>query len=189
MSGQADTQAGVTLVELMIVLLVTPVLLGAAFMAMRNSSSAQQHASSMYSVTEKLRKTLRRVSDELRLSSEDAEDLNGNSTLDSGEDLNGNGRLDSDWVISTSSVTFNRMLPDGTYSLPITYRLNGTNLEREWMTDASGNKMTTVIATSVTSFTLLQSSSKITIGMTVTFNRSGGVVDTESSSVSVLQRN
>jgi len=184
-----NSQAGMTLVEVVIVVLVTPILLGAAFMAMRGSSNAHEQASSMAVVTEKLRTTLRRVSDELRLSSVDAEDVNTNSALDAGEDLNNNGRLESDWAISTSSVTFNRMLPNGTYSLPITYRLNGTNLEREWMTDASGTRMTSVIATSVTSFTVLMAASKITIGITVSVNRPGGVVDTESSSVSVLQRN
>ena len=182
-------EAGFTLVEMAIVAAIVPVVLGAVFMIARNFSGIQGEAIDAITTTEKLRSSLRRISDELRTSSKNGEDVNGNAALDPGEDLNGNGRLEADWALTPTSVTFNRMLPDGTYSLPITYRVMNGNLERRWMRTATGPTQTTVIARSVASFSVTEAAPQLTIAMVVNTTKPGGRVETESSSITVVQRN
>jgi prepilin-type N-terminal cleavage/methylation domain-containing protein len=171
---------GFTLVEMVIVAAIVPIVLGAVFMIARNFSDIRSEAAEAVIVTEKLRTSLRKISDELRTSSKTAE---------AEEDLNGNGRLDADWALTPTSITFNRMLPDGTYSLPITYRLVNGNLERRWMSTATGPTHTTVIARSVASFSVTEASPQLTIAMVVSVTKPGGKVETESSSITVVQRN
>ena len=41
-----------------------------------------------------------------------------------------NGRLERDWDVSPQALTFNRLQPDATFALPVTYRLTGQTVER-----------------------------------------------------------
>ncbi len=182
-------QSGFTLVEMLIVTAVVPILFAAIYMTMSNVSNLQESAGGAITVTEKMRNALRRIADELRTSSESGEDSNGNGVLDSGEDLNSNGRLDADWKISGTSVTFNRMQPDGTFTLPITYQLNNGQLERVLTTNTSGKTQTAILCRAVQSFSILSASNKITVSLALTYDKRGNKQETLSSSVTILQRN
>lgn len=182
-------ESGFTLVEMLIATAVIPIIFAAIYMTMTKVSSLQESAGGAITVTEKMRNALRRIADELRTSSSEGEDSNDNDVLDAGEDLNSNGRLESDWNISASSLTFNRMQPDGTYTLPITYQVKDKQLERILTIDTSGKTQTAILCRSVESFTVLAVSNKITISLMLSYPKKGGLTESLSSSITVLQRN
>ena len=182
-------QSGFTLIEMLIASAVVPIMLAAIYMTLSRVSTLQESAGGAITVTEKMRNSLRRIADELRTSSTTGEDTNENSVLDVGEDLNNNGRLEADWSTSDSSVTFNRMQPDGTFTLPITYRVRGEQLERVLTVGASGETRTAILCRSVESFTVLSIAGKITVSLSLSFSGRGGMSKTLSSSITVVQRN
>jgi len=177
-------QAGFTLLESLIgtVLLATIVYVLASTFATAQKSSTSTRSG--LSTTETLRATLARITVDLRSASRVAEDSNSNGTLDDGEDSNGNGRLDADWNLQASSIMFNRMMADGTYSPPVCYFLSGDELRRSVML-TSGRTIQVPIARSVTNFSVSESGTNVTIAMTIT--RPGGVAETQT--VTVAPRN
>ena len=186
---KAERQSGFTLIEMLIASAVVPIMLAAIYMTLTRISTLQDSAGGAITVTEKMRNSLRRIADELRTSSTAGEDANDNGVLDVGEDLNNNGRLESDWTTSSSSVTFNRMQPDGTFTLPITYRLRNGQLERVLTVTANGETRTAILCRSVDSFTVLSIAGKVTVSLSLSCTGRGGVSKTLSSSITVVQRN
>lgn len=182
-------QTGFTLIEMLIASAVVPIMLAAIYMTLSRISTLQEGAGGAITVTEKMRNSLRRIADELRTSSTTGEDTNDNGVLDAGEDLNGNGRLEADWGTSETSVTFNRMQPNGTFTLPITYRVRGEQLERVYTVDTSGRTQTAILCRSVESFTVLSVSGKVTVSLLLSYSGRGGASKTLSSSITVVQRN
>ncbi|MEE2887765.1 MAG: prepilin-type N-terminal cleavage/methylation domain-containing protein [Planctomycetota bacterium] len=183
------SQSGFTLIEMLIASAVIPIIFAAIYMMMARISTLQESAGGAITATEKMRNSLRRIADELRTSSTDGEDVNGNGVLDTGEDLNNNGRLEADWATTTSSVTFNRMQPNGTFTLPISYRVRGKQLERVLTIGSNGETRTAILCRSVESFTILSVSNKITVSLMLSYPKRGGVTETLSSSITVMQRN
>ncbi len=177
------------MIELMIVIALLLAILtgiGATLLIGRNAS---HQTTAIVKLDEDLRTILRRISEELRSASRSGEDTNGNSALDAGEDVNGNGRLEADWSLSADSVTFNRGLPDRTYSLPITFRLNGNVLEYVKQTTAAGATIVTPMARTVTEFTVVENTSMVTITLSLERNSVGESTLTRSQSINVTPRN
>jgi hypothetical protein len=112
---------------------------------------------------EKLSLLGRQVVEELKSASIVGEDTNGNRLLDAGEDRNGNGRLDSDWRVTAESITFNRVLPDGQMTLPITYRLTGTDIERIAMNDTAGSRSRALVVGGAMAFAVAQNGNTVVI--------------------------
>ena len=114
-------------------------------------------------VDEKLSCLGRQVVEELKSASIVGEDKNGNRLLDAGEDRNGNGRLDSDWRVTAESITFNRVLADGQMTLPITYRLTGTDIERIAMNDTAGSRSRALVVGGAMAFAVAQNGNTVVI--------------------------
>jgi hypothetical protein len=140
-------------------------------------------------LSDALRRVLRRITEELRSATRFGEDRNKNKALDSEEDTNGNGRLESDWQVTSTSVTFNRYMPSNVFSLPITYRLTGTNLERVVMQDPSGKTAVTVIARSVSAFEVSDAGGRISILLKITKPTPGGGTLSGERTAIVMPRN
>jgi len=124
----------------------------------------------------------RQMVEELKCASMVGEDLNGNRVLDAGEDRNGNGRLDSDWRVTAESITFNRVLADGQLTLPISYRLVGTDVERVVMTSTAGSRTRALVARGAMAFAVAQNGN--TVVLTAQFQertRDGKIVDRKRS--------
>ena len=114
-------------------------------------------------VDEKLSRLGRQIVEELKSASIVGEDINGNRLLDVGEDRNGNGRLDSDWRVTAESITFNRVLADGQMTLPITYRLTGTDIVRIAMNDTAGSRSRALVVHGATAFALAQNGNSVAL--------------------------
>ena len=182
-------ERGFTLIELLVGSVILSAVLAGIGMTLLTGRQASEQTESIISLDDKMRSILRRISEELRSASRTAEDTNANLVLDAGEDINANGRLDSDWAFSANSVTFNRLLADNTYSLPITFRLNGNILEYVKLTDAAGPPIVTPMARSVTAFTVVQNTSMLTITLSLSAQRRGGAALTRTESINVTPRN
>ena len=180
--------AGFTLVELTVMLAVMAAVIYAVNMTLLTGHRASEQTTTTMNITDGLRHSVRRISEELRGASRSAEDANGNGMLDSGEDTNGNGRLDADWQVSATSVTFNRAVADGTFSLPITYRLTGNVLERVATLDTSGKTGVTVVARSVKRFDVSEQLPKLEAEIEIEVTKSGRVMR-QAETVVVLPRN
>ena len=124
---------------------------------LRTTQSSSATAARNMDLAGKMRAVLRRMTEELQSASRLGEDKNENATLDVGEDYNSNSRLESDWQVTSTSVRFNRYMPGNVYSLPITYQLTGTDLERVAMRTAAGAEVVTTVATSVAAFSVAES--------------------------------
>ena len=86
-------------------------------------------------------------------------------------------------------MTFNRFRRDGTYSLPITYRQRGNRLEMVRTIDASGNTITTTLASRVTSFAVSEAESRVTITLSIDRYVKGGRSMAASATTTVVMRN
>ena len=182
-------QRGWSMIELLIamsIMLAVLTLVGTALLTGRKASRSTSIAIKM---DEDLRTILGRISEELRVASRVGEDTNGNDILDAGEDTNGNGRLDADWNLTPTSVTFNRRLPDLSYSLPITFRLTDDKIEHVVQTDPGGASITTAIARRVTEFDISEGTSMVTITLGITVPVSAEDNISRSQSVNVTPRN
>ncbi len=183
------SSAGFTLLELVITGSVLPILVFAALSLVQSGQNLETEVRGQAVIMEKLRNTTRRVADELRVSSRTGEDSNSNGVLDDGEDRNGNSRLESDWSVGASSVQFNRMQSDGTYSLPVTYRLDGTTLMRDFEVTA-GDMRTATIATGISAFSVTTPTDEtVVIALTAEITRAGGEARSETASMTIHQRN
>jgi Tfp pilus assembly protein PilW len=189
MTCERTATRGVTLVEAAVGAVVLTVLLYSLASTVLTSRDASQSTARISDIGESLRAMLHRLSEELRTSGRRGEDLNENGTLDAGEDVNGNGRLDADWSVSTGSLTFNRFLPDGTWSLPITYHLNGNDLERVTMLDPSGQSTTVVVERNVTAFTVTDDPPRVVVAMQASRTGPGGAPFVQQDAIRVIPRN
>jgi len=156
---------GFTLIELTIgcVLLVSiaATLRSTLLTAVESTAAARSDMGN----TETVRAILTRIAYELRSSSRRGEARNENGELDEGEDLNGNERLDSDWLATDTSIRFNRMLTDGTFTPPLTYRWTGDRIVSEHML-TSGRVIRTPVASGITGFNIAQIDDSIRIRIT-----------------------
>ncbi|MFQ5504283.1 MAG: type II secretion system protein J [Planctomycetota bacterium] len=155
--------SGFSLVELTIGMALLSTILYLVNSTLVGGQSAAKTTEVEMSLTDTMRITLRRISEELRSSAEHGEDIDGDHVLDPGEDTNGNGNLEDDWQITASSITFNRRLPDGTIALPVTYRLQGNTLERLTVIDITEGPQITPIATGVADFRVQRVGNRIDV--------------------------
>jgi type II secretory pathway component PulJ len=152
---------GFTLLEIAIGLTIVLLLLLGYRSLVATGGDSSKSTDAWTEVDEKLSLLGRQVVEELKSASIVGEDINGNRMLDAGEDRNGNGRLDSDWRVTAESITFNRVLPDGQMTLPITYRLNGTDIERIAMKDTAGSRSRSLVVAGVTAFAVAQNGNTV----------------------------
>ena len=174
---------GSSLLEVMIGLVIIPLILGAGIMTLRSSSQLAGEVIESSTSTDKLREVMRRIGEELMCSSQTGEDLNKNGILDPGEDINGNARLEKDWTVSPTSVRFNRVLPDGKFSLPVTYSLQNGRLVRSILLPG-GTTQAVSVARRVLAFSVLATGSQMTVSMSI-----GSTDAPQSSAITVQQRN
>ena len=183
--------AGFSLIEMMIFAAIMPIVILASLALVKSGQDADEQARVAAVMVHKLHTTLSRVSEDLRMSGRNGEDVNENGLFDADEDRNGNGRFEYDWDIGMTSVTFNRVLPDGTYSLPITYAYEDTDLVRYQMLDAdTEQELRVVVASNVSAFTINRDSdSTFSIDMTVSVAARGGGTESKTLSITVQTRN
>ncbi|MEE9127408.1 MAG: prepilin-type N-terminal cleavage/methylation domain-containing protein [Planctomycetota bacterium] len=186
---EQSLDAGFTLIEVLVASVIMLAILAGIGTTLLTGRQATQQTTTIISLDDTMRTVLRRISEELRSASRSAEDTNGNTALDPGEDTNANLRFENDWSLSANAVTFNRLRSDGTFSLPITYRLNGSTLEYVKMTTAAGAQIVTPIASSVTSFTVVEATSMITITLAISAPSGGGATLSRTESINVTPRN
>lgn len=185
----ADKCRGITMVEVTVGSAILMTLLLALGSTLLSTQRATDSAHRVMDVSDALRQTMRRITEDLRSGTRVGEDRNKNGTLDSEEDTNGNGRLESDWNVTSTSVTFNRFMPGNAFSLPITYRLTGTNLERVAMQNPSGQTAVAVIARSVSAFEVSDAGERVSILLRITrATPGGGTVEKERVAV-IMPRN
>jgi len=180
--------AGFTLLEISISMVLLITILYVINTTLFAGKKASNTTSAVMDFSDKLRIVASRISDDLRAAGRDGEDTDQDGVLSQGEDKNNNGRLDSDWAVTANSITFNRLMADGTYSLPITYRLNNGRLERVTMTKADGTEIVSTVTSGVTNFTVSETLPRVTFQMTISKRVDGRLVS-RSNSFTVIPRN
>ena len=188
-AAQAARMRGFTLPEVITVVAILGFLFLALGMTLQTSQRAAKQTDRDMDVTEDIRRVLRRMLEDIRTASRTGEDTNNNDVMDDGEDENGNGRLEDDWMLAVDKLTFNRLIPDGTFSLPITYKLNGEDLVREAMVNVGGAKASGVIVRRVTTFKVEEVGLKVRITLEIRKRAAGGAETREQRSVTVVPRN
>ncbi len=178
------SQAGFSLLEVMIGAVLMPIIFMGVAAAVHSSEGVREDIRDASFGVHKLRTCLRRIADELRVSSVLGEDTNDNGILDADEDWNGNGRLESDWSATGDSITFNRLQFDGTYSLPITYRLVDDEMlvRDQLMPDLTTESA--ILARGVSSFSAIATGTKLVVSMSVTSGETS-----RTSTITIIQRN
>ena len=166
-SARAE-ERGFSLIEVLIGSVILLAILGGLGTTLITGRNASQQTSALISIDDKLRTVLRRVSEEVRSASRTAPGTN--------------------WAVGANSLTFNRTLPDGTFSPPITFRLNGDLLE--YITTADlGAQIVTPLATSVDTFTVVENNTLLTITLGVSVRSGSGAVLSGTQSINVSPRN
>ncbi len=182
-------EAGVTLVEVSIYAVLISILLVAAMGIVFVSHESRDQASRIMDADVAVRAVLRRMHDELIGAGKNGEDVNGNGLLDSGEDVNGNGKLEADWAVSASKITFNRILPDGTWSGPITYEFVNGSLIRTARDALTGTESKVNLAHGVTEFTVSESQGEVLVTLGIEKWDSPGRTFSETRTMRVIMRN
>ncbi|MGH7163757.1 MAG: PilW family protein [Planctomycetota bacterium] len=156
-------QRGFTVLELLVSTVIFVILMGSVALAI--SGDVQTHRVLVAHMGPELRarNAVERIASDLRMSSEWAEDRNQNGQFEAAEeDTNRNGVFDSNWslghvepwLVNQPSLTFNRridetgaggeLLASGIYSRPVTYRVDGTDLVREWQRTGPDDEVQTL---------------------------------------------
>lgn len=140
-------ERGFTLVEVLIAAVLFAVLLAGVSSALVSDTQASRVLLAHLGPEMRATNALDRITSDLRMAGEWGEDRNHDGAMQDGEDTNENGILDADWslpdlAVNQPSITFNRridmtdetgtLVRSGIYSRPVTYRLVGTDLVREW---------------------------------------------------------
>lgn len=140
-------QRGITLVEVVIAAAIFVILLGAAAVAVARDQETYRALTTQVGREIPARHALERIATELRMAGEWAEDKDHDGELDEGEDSNDNGVLDAAWDLpdgasNQAHIHFNRrvdlrdetgaLVASGIYTRAVGYRLEGTDLVREW---------------------------------------------------------
>jgi hypothetical protein len=180
--------AGFTFIEMMIYVVLLPVLVLAILSVVGVVRDVPPSESRKIQLQRSVRSTLRRLHDELVSASKVGEDTNKNSQIDAGEDLNGNTRLEADWSISEESLTFNRRLRTGFWSLPITYKLENGELIRSELLD-TGKKLSAVLVRGVSTFTVSENQNEVTIVLGIQRKQRNGKFAVERETARVVMRN
>ncbi|MHC4932588.1 MAG: PilW family protein [Planctomycetota bacterium] len=138
---------GFTLVEVVIAATIFLLLFGAAATAIVRDQRTHGVLAAHFGPEMRAQHALERIATELRMAGEWGEDRDHDGELDPGEDTNENGELDSAWDLEDGAanqdrISFNRridlrdaegdLLASGIYSPRVSYRLEGTDLVREW---------------------------------------------------------
>ncbi len=186
---QAARMRGFTLVEVSTVVAILGFVFLILGMTLQTGQRAAKQTNRDMDVTQDIRRTLRRMLEDIRTASRTAEDTNGNGIMDDGEDENLNGRFEADWTVAPDNLTFNRLVPDGTYSLPITYKLKGAELVRDAMVNTTGAMASAVIVRSVTMFQVQEVGLKVTITLEIHKRAADGSETREQRTVTVVPRN
>jgi prepilin-type N-terminal cleavage/methylation domain-containing protein len=157
-------ERGVTLIEIIFVVVLMSILIGAAAVAVAQDTTTSRIILAPMGPELRVNTVMERLASELRMAGEFGEDLDHDGELDLGEDTNSNGVLDADWnladgAVDQTTLSFNRriderdadgnLLVSGIYSRCITYRLEGENLIREWRRsreDGTVDTLQTVLA-------------------------------------------
>ena len=187
----AAQQSGRTLVETTMSLVLMTAVLIIAYRMVTVGRSGHQRLETTLDLGESMRAVSFRMREDLRPATRTGEDTNGNGLLDSGEDLNGNGVLEADWSIGPASITFNKVLPDGTVSAPTTYRLAGRQLQRV-QTVLSGTGTSTVVTVldrSAAAFAVADDGARIDCTLTLERPDATGNTTTRSETITVIPRN
>ncbi|MFQ5504150.1 MAG: type II secretion system protein J [Planctomycetota bacterium] len=182
-------EAGFSVIEILIYLALLPILAIATLSMTSVGRDAHVVGTTHINIDSAVRATLRHIHDDLLVSGKAGEDTNGNNQLDQGEDGNGNGRLDGDWSLTPTSITFNRRLRDGTWSLPVSYTLVDGTIERAVMTDATGKITRAVIVRGVSEFSVKEKDGEIFIALALERKGRKGRVFKKFESFSILMRN
>ncbi len=186
---QAARMRGFTLAEVTTVMAILGFVFLILGMTLQTGQQAAKQTNRDMDVTQDIRRTLRRMLEDIRTASRTGEDTNNNMVLDVGEDENGNGRLEDDWMLAVDKLTFNRLIPDGTFSLPITYKLNGEDLVREDLVNVGGAKASAVIVRWVKEFQVQEVGLKVTIRLEIRKRSADGSETREQRTVTVVPRN
>ena len=181
------TLRGMSLVEVVIATAISSSMLLVAFSLADSTGDATNSAHIRSSIFVRASKGADRLVKELQTASIDAEDDNANGTLDSGEDSNGNGRLDADWSLAdlstASSITFNKVESDWSWSNPIVYAIKDGNLVR---TKDSADE---VICRNVDQFTVRRSGDQVVLSIRSFANDRKGRTWSETSERTCYVRN
>ena len=167
MTSRRETHShtgGFSLLEVVISLTITVLLLVVGLSSLGPTGQDSSTSTKTWTDVDDMLVCLgRQMVEELKCASIVGEDLNGNRLLDASEDGNGNGRLDSDWRVTPESITFNRVLADGLLTLPITYRLVGTDVERIVMTSTAGSRTRALVTRGAQAFAVAQSGNTVVV--------------------------
>jgi len=184
---QRRSLRGMSLVE---VVIATAISAGMLLVAMSLADSTGDATNSAYirtSVFVRAAKAADRLVKELQTSSVIGEDSNENDTLDTGEDTNGNTRLDADWSLAdgsnATSITFNKIQAGWTWSGPIVYALQDSNLVR---TESGRDE---VVCRNVDEFTVSRAGDQVTLSIRSFANDRRGRTWSETSERTCYVRN
>ncbi len=154
---------GMSLVEVVIATAIASSMLLVAISLARSAGDATNSAHIRTTVFVRASKGADRLVKELQTASVIAEDENENGTLDTGEDSNSNSRLDADWSLAdasaSTSITFNKVESDWTWSGPIAYAIKNGNLVRT--EDATDE----IVCRNVNEFSVSRSGRQITLSI------------------------
>jgi len=176
-----------SLVEVVIATAIASSMMLVALALADSAGDATNSAFIRSSVFIRASKAADRMVKELQTASTVAEDSNENGTLDTGEDGNSNSRLDADWSLAdagtATSISFNKVESDWTWSGPITYAIKSGNLVR---TEDSADE---VICRNVDEFTVSRSGSLMTLSIRSFANDRRGRAWTETAERTCNVRN
>lgn len=182
-------ERGFTLVEMIVASAIFAMVFGAAAAAVARDQQTHRVVSAQFGPELRALSTLDRIATELRMAGEWAEDKDHDGELDPGEDANGNGVLDAAWdlpdgAVNQDHISFNRrvdlrdeegeIVTAGVYSRRVTYRLDGTDLVREWEHDKADGEIEirrAVIARKVGALRLTREGILVTVSLDVVLSK------------------
>lgn len=178
---------GLSLVEVVTATAISASMLLVAISLADSAGDATNSAHIRSSVFIRASKAADRLVKELQTASPVGEDDNDNGSLDSGEDTNSNSRLDSDWSLADgstgTSITFNKVESDWTWSGPIAYAIKDGNLVR------TENSVDEVVCRNVDSFTVRRSGDQVVLSIRSFANDRKGRTWSETAERTAYVRN
>ncbi len=178
-------QKGFTVLEVTLASGLFAIILGTVALAVASDQETARVLVAHMGPEMRARTALERITSDIRMAGDWGEDRNRNGAMDDGEDTNGNGVLDADWsladgTVDAPSLTFNRRIDDvdadgevlasGIYSRAVTYRLQGTELLREWgrtQEDGTLEPIRSIVARDVVALRFSRKGQLITVSVDV----------------------
>jgi prepilin-type N-terminal cleavage/methylation domain-containing protein len=179
------SERGFTAVEVLIAAVLFGVLLAGVASALVSDTQASRVLLAHLGPEIRATTALDRITSDLRMAGEWGEDRNHDGVMQEGEDTNENGVLDADWSLpdlaaNQPSITFNRridmtdetgtLVRSGIYSRPVTYRIVGTDLVREWvrtLPDGSTQTLRAVMASRVRALRFSRAGQLVTVQLDI----------------------